>query len=63
LPYFVERRLAMLQGKPKQSDTRLNQYKANDAIGELEKKILDRVWGHMISPTEVKIEWDGEYEI
>lgn len=22
-----------------------------------------RVWGHMISPTEVRIDWDGEYEI
>jgi hypothetical protein len=22
-----------------------------------------RVWGHMISPTEVRIDWDGEYEV
>jgi len=43
LPYFVERQLAMLQGKPEQSNTRLNQYTTNDAIGELEKKILERV--------------------
>ncbi len=57
LPYFVDRRLAMLKQTPKQADDGLDQNNTvgNDAIGELEKRILYRArnaarkWNHRMT--------------